>query len=64
MEPIALCGAVIVLFGLWVEFEPGVRAVVKMICNSKFYKEVISRSTVQKPVYVGRMPVCFAKSHY
>lgn len=61
MEPITLCGAVILVFGLWVEFEPKMRAVVRTICNSKFYNEVISQSTVRKPVYVRRMPICLAK---
>lgn len=65
MEPITLCGAVIVIFGLWVEFEPKLRAVERTICNSKFYREIILQSTVQKPVYVRRMPICLAKtSHY
>jgi len=61
MEPITLCGAVIVVFGLWVEFEPRLRAVIWTICNSKFYKETISQSKAYKPAYVGRMPICVAK---
>ena len=64
MEPITLCGAVIVMFGLWVEFEPAVRTVVKVICKSKFFTEIISQSTVQKPVYVRRMPICLAKAFH
>jgi hypothetical protein len=65
MEPITLCGAIILAFGLWVEFEPKLRVVLRVICNSKFFKEVISKSTVQRPAYVRRMPVCVAKaSHY
>lgn len=51
MEPIVLCGFVIVMFGLWVEIEPAVRFVVKKICKSRFFTEVISNSTVQRPVY-------------
>ena len=61
MEPITLCGAVILLFGLWVEFEPRVKAVEKWICNSRFFKEIISQTTVQRPYYVRRMPICVAK---
>lgn len=65
MEPITLCGAVIVVFGLWVEFEPAVKAVVRVICKSKLFTEMISQSAVQRPVYVTRMPICFAKApHY
>jgi hypothetical protein len=62
MEPITLCGAVIVMFGLWVEFEPRVKAVVSVICKSRFYSEIISQPTVKKPVYVRRMPICVAKA--
>jgi len=61
MEPILLCGLVIVVFGLWVEFEPIVKTVVKMIRNSKFFKGIFVNSTVQNPVYLSRMPVCLSK---
>jgi len=64
MEPITLCGAVIVAFGLWVEFEPRVRAVVKVICKSRVFSEIMSQSTVKKPVYVRRMPICVAKAFH
>jgi hypothetical protein len=65
MEPITLCGAVIVIFGLWVEFEPRVMGVVRWISKSKVFAEIISPSTVQRPVYVRRMPICVAKTfHY
>jgi len=52
MEPITLCGLVIVAFGLWVEFEPTMIAFVKWICKSRIITMVISQPTVQKPVYV------------
>ncbi|MDD2737017.1 MAG: hypothetical protein PHF56_24040 [Desulfuromonadaceae bacterium] len=61
MEPITLCGLVIVAFGLWLELEPSVMAVVKIISKSKFITEVVLNSTVQAPVYVRKMPVCVAK---
>ena len=61
MEPITLCGLVIVIFGLWVEFELAVKVVVKMIRNSKFTKGDFTNKTVQHPVYMGRMPICLAK---
>lgn len=61
MEPIALCGLVIVAFGLWVEFEPAVVAVVKMIYKSKFITAVVLDSTAQVPAYVRKMPACAAR---
>ena len=65
MEPITLCGLVIVALGLWVEFEPAVMAVIKWICKSRIITMVFSPPTAQKPVYVRRMPICVAKvSHY
>ena len=64
MEPITLCGAVIVIFGLWIEFEPAVKAVVRVIRKSKLFISIISQSAVQRPVYVNRMPICFAKAHH
>jgi hypothetical protein len=63
MEPITLCGLVIVMFGLWVEFEPTAMAIVRAIGNSRKYKELFSHPTVQRPVYKGRMPLCFAKTN-
>ena len=64
MEPITLCGAVIVMFGLWVEFEPVLRSVAKAVCKSKFYTEIFSQPTVQKPVHVRRLPICLAKAFH
>ena len=64
MEPITLCGLVIVMFGFWVEFEPAVRTVIKLICRSKLLKEVVSNSTVKKPIYVNRLPICLAKTFH
>ena len=64
MEPITLCGAVILAFGLWVEFEPRVMAIVRAIRMSRVFTEIILKSTVHKPVYERRMPICFAKAHH
>jgi len=61
MELITLCGLVIVVFGLWVEFELAVKAVVKMIRNSKFIKVGFANTAVQHPDYMSRMPICLAK---
>jgi hypothetical protein len=64
MELITLCGLVVVVFGLWVEFDLAVKAVTKIIRNSKL-KDVFANSAVRNPVYVGRMSICLAKpSHY
>lgn len=67
MEPITLCGGIILLFGLWLEFEPLLKSLFKKICNSKFYKWVVSESTAssaQRPIYGKRQPICFAKSNF
>lgn len=65
MEPITLCGLVIVVFGLWVEFEPTVKGVVNTIRKSRFFKGVYVHSAARNPVYVNRRPICLAKpSHY
>jgi hypothetical protein len=61
MELITVCGLVIVVFGLWVEFGPAVKAVVKMIRNSKFIKDVFTNTTVRQPACMSRMPTCLAK---
>ena len=62
MEPITLCGAVIVMFGLWVEFEPKIMAVVNAIRNSRLFSDTISQTAVHRPVYMKKMPICFAKT--
>jgi hypothetical protein len=65
MEPITLCGLVIVMFGLYVEFETAAKAVVTAICKSTLCAYADSNSTVRKPVYGKRRPLCVAKvSHY
>jgi hypothetical protein len=64
MEPITLCGLIIVMFGLWVEFEPALRSAANRIYKSNVFSEVISTSTVQKPVYVSRLPICLAKAFH
>lgn len=51
MEPITLCGLVIVAFGLWVELEPVVKAVVNKIRKSRFFAEIGSNAAIQKPAY-------------
>jgi len=58
MEPITLCGLVIVMFVLWVELEPAVKEVVTMIRKSRLFTRIFSSSTNRKPVYAGKMPLC------
>lgn len=41
MEPITLCGAVIVGFGLWIEFESTVKKLVNTVCNSKIIRRIM-----------------------
>lgn len=61
MEPITLCGLVIVMFGLWVEFEPAINVVVRTFSKNRLLTGIISNQPVRKPVYVSRMPICLAK---
>lgn len=64
MEPITLCGLVIVMFGFWVEFEPAVTAVMRKIRNSALYSKLFSPSVVQASICTGKMPICLAKSFH
>ena len=64
MEPITLCGLVIVMFGLWVEFEPGLKSIARAVYKCKFFAEIISPSTVQRPAYLRKMPICVAKAFH
>lgn len=61
MELITLCGLVIVVFGLWVEFELAAKMVVKMIRNSKFVKDNSTNKAVQQLASMSRLPICLAK---
>lgn len=62
MEPITLCGVVIVVFGLWVEFEPGLHSIARKVCKYKFFNEIISPPTAHRPVDLRKMPICVAKA--
>lgn len=64
MEPITLCGLIIVLFGLWVEFEPRIMAVVNWIRRSRLFTCLTSQSPVQPTAYVRRMPLDAARSSH
>ena len=52
MEPITLCGAVILAVGLWVEFEPMFRKVTKAISSSSIVTALTAAPVVQRPLYV------------
>jgi hypothetical protein len=47
MEPITLCGAVIVVFGLWVEFESIIMKVARAISNSAIMAALTPSTTEQ-----------------
>lgn len=54
MEPITLCGAVIVVFGLWIECESTVKLLVRSVSNSKILKGMISLTSRQRTVHTNR----------
>lgn len=62
MEPITLCGAVVIAFGLWVELEPKLRTVARVIRKCRLFTGINSQSTAQRPVNLRRMPICVAKT--
>lgn len=55
MEPITLCGAVILAVGLWVEFESIIMKVVKAFSNSSIMTAIKSTPPKQRPLYVNYM---------
>ena len=55
MEPITLCGLVIVGVGMWVELEPVVNLVARAACGSRLIKGLSATlAAVQKPVCANR----------
>jgi hypothetical protein len=50
MEPITLCGAVIVLFGLWVEFEAIIMKGTRAISGNSVMTALLSLMKEQRPV--------------
>ncbi len=55
MEPITLCGAVILAVGLWVEFESIIMRVARAISRSTIMTAMVSSPTEQRPLYVKYM---------
>lgn len=55
MEPITLCGIVIVVFGLWIECESPLKRLVRSFCRSSLLKGMVALATAErKPVFVNR----------
>lgn len=50
MEPITLCGAVIVAFGLWIEFESRLRILARAVSKSEMSARIMSLGSEQRPV--------------
>jgi len=50
MEPITLCGAVIVVFGLWVEFEAVIMKGARAISGCAIMTALLSSMKEQRPV--------------
>ena len=55
MEPITLCGAVILAVGLWVEFESIIMRAARAVSNSSIMTAIMSSPTKQTPLYVKYM---------
>ena len=55
MEPITLCGAVILAVGLWVEFESIIMKFARAISNSNIMMALMSSPTEQRPLNVKYM---------
>lgn len=62
MEAITLCGLIIVVFGLWEEFGFAIWAIIRFISKCKFMAIFFSNSSVHRPEYLQRMPLCVARS--
>jgi len=55
MEPITLCGIVIVAFGLWIECESPAKRLARSLCRSNLLKGIIAMATAErKPVFTNR----------
>ena len=54
MEPITLCGAVIVAFGLWIELESLVKMLVKAACGSRMLIRMIALFSEPKPACANK----------
>ena len=50
MEPITLCGAVIVAFGFWVEFESIIMKAARAISKSTIMTAIMPSAKEQRPI--------------
>lgn len=55
MEPITVCGAVILAFGVWLEFETICMRGIKAIFSSTIMTGIKATTAVQRPLYVKYM---------
>lgn len=51
MEPIVLFGVVILIFGLWLEFEPVIKRISNLVCNNSIVTRLASSLIEQRPAY-------------
>lgn len=51
MEPIVLFGVLILVFGLWLEFEPVIKRISSLAFNNSIVTRLTSTLTEQRPVY-------------
>lgn len=51
MEPIVLFGVLILVFGLWLEFEPVIQRIGKLICNNAIVTRLADSLAEQRPSY-------------
>lgn len=54
MEPITLCGIVIVAFGCWIEFEATLKALAKIVGSSRMLAGITSLFSDQAPGYTNK----------
>ena len=56
MEPIVLCGAIILVFGVWIELEPTIRRALEKSSASRRVRAAILQAPrlKQKPAYSCR----------
>jgi hypothetical protein len=64
MEPITLCGLVIVMFGLWVEFEPAIMKVVRRVRSCRLFTAIMAQPAVPARACTAKMPVCLVRSSH
>lgn len=51
MEPIVLFGVLILVFGLWLEFEPVIQRIGTLICSNTIVTRLAASLAEQRPSY-------------